>query len=244
MGKRPELHILIIAALATFCGCHSACFQTAEIRNGPDATIGVTAVRAADDTGVSDYSIFIKGELGRSARRDRFGYSLGLTFISPFRSMGHDLIGGGEPETGSFPNEWAGVMPEFKLQMPRRLPVDVAVDARLNTIYPERIGALASRKIGDRLTGYACYFLVSDIGQLAIGGGELRLTETVSLMAEYSTWLSDHDYPGDYRGGRRKQPYAFGIALAYHPPRRPEPYDKRLYAKNHKGDTSLNSTKE
>jgi hypothetical protein len=236
-GKRSCLGaILVIATL--ICGCHSACFQTAEIRNGVDATIGVTRVRGAEDADVSDYSIFVKGEFGRAARPDRFGYSLGLTFISPFESRGRSIMGGDEPASGSFPNEWAGVLPEFRLQVPRRLPVDLTLDARLMAVSPERIGILASRKVVGGLTAYGSYFLNVDIGQLAVGGSEVRLTDTVSLLAEYSIWLSNHDYPNDYGAGRRKKPYSFGLALSYHLPRKQDPYDSRPYAL-HESDTDF-----
>ncbi len=227
--KRSRLAAIPVIAVL-ICGCHSACFQTAEIRNGVDATIGVTRAQAAEDGEVSDYSIFVKGEFGRSARPDRFGYSLGLTFISPFESRGRSIIGGDEPESGSFPNEWAGVLPEFRLQMPRRLPVDLTLDVRLMAVSPERIGLLASRKVVGGLTAYGSYFLNVDIGHLAVGGSEVRLTDTVSLLAEYSIWLSNHDYPNDYEGGRQKRPYSFGLALSYHFPPKQDAYDSRPYA--------------
>jgi hypothetical protein len=179
----------------------------------------------------------VKGEVGWAARRDRVGYSLGLTFISPFETRGSGIMGSDEPDFGSFPNQWAGAMPEFKLQLPRRLPVDVAFDVRFNAIYPERIGVLASRAIIGGMTAYGAYLVNADFGQLAVAGSEVRLTDTVSLMAEYSLWLSEHDYPNDYRGGGRKEPYSFGLALSYHLARTPEPYDPRPYAQ--RGDTLL-----
>ena len=227
--KRSRLAVIPVIAVL-ICGCHSACFQTAEIRNGVDATIGVTRVRGAEDADVSDYSIFVKGEVGRSARHDRFGYGLGLTFISPFESRGRSIMGGDKPESGSFPNEWAGVLTEFRLQMPRRLPVDLTLDVRLMAVSPERIGILASRKVVGGLTAYGSYFLNVDIGQMAVGGGEFRLTDTVSLMAEYSVWLSNHDYPNDYKVGRRERPYSMGLALSYHLPRKQDAYDSHPYA--------------
>jgi hypothetical protein len=223
----------LLAALVTSmlaCGCHSACFQTARIRSGVDATVGVTRVQGAEDADVSDYSIFVKGELGWAARPERFGYSVGLTFVSPFKTKARSIRDGGEPESGDFPNERPGVLPEFRLQAPRRLPVDLTLDVRLMTVAPERIGLLASRRVMKGLTAYGSYFLNVDIGQLAVGGFEVRLTETVSALAEYSLWLSDHDYPTDYGGGRRKRPYSAGLALCYHLPRRHKPYDARPYA--------------
>lgn len=226
--------VAVFAIGVLICGCHSACFQTAEIRNGADASLGFTRVRGAENADVSDYSILVKGEVGWAAGPDRFGYSLGLTFISPFESRGRSIMGGDAPESGSFPNEWAGILPEFKLQVPRRLPVDLTLDVRLMGVSPERVGILASRKVLGGLTAYGSYFLNVDIGQLAVGGGEVRLTETVSLLAEYSVWLSDHDYPTDYLGGGRKRPYSLGLALSYHLPREQEPYDSRPYAQ--KGD--------
>jgi hypothetical protein len=223
---------LIALTAVVLCGCHSACFQTARIRDGVDAGIGVTRVRGADDPDVSDYSILVRGEVGWAARRNRVGYSLGLTFISPFETRGRDIMGADEPDLGSFPNQWAGALPEFKLQAPRNLPVDVALDVRFNAIYPERIGILASREITGRLAAYGSYFLNVDLGQIAVAGGEVKLTDTVSLMAEYSLWLSEHDYPNDYRGGRRKEPYSFGLSVSYHLPRTGKPYNPRPYAGN------------
>ena len=212
------------------CGCHSACFQTARIRNGVDATVGVTRVQGAEEADVSDYSIFVKGELGWAARPERFGYSIGLSFVSPFKTKARSIIDGSEPDVGDFPNERPGVLPEFKLQAPRRLPVDLTLDVRLMTVAPERIGILASRNVGGRLTAYGSYFLNVDIGQLAVGGVEVELNRTVSVLAEYSIWLSDHDYPYDYRGGRRVRPYSIGLAFSYHLPRKPKAYDSRPYA--------------
>jgi hypothetical protein len=224
-------YLAIVSAVGMLiCGCHSACFQTAEIRNGVDTTIGLTRARGAEDAEVSDYSIFVKGEFGRAASPDRFGYSLGLTFISPFESRGRSIMGGDEPESGSFPNEWAGALPELRLQMPRRLPVDLTLDVRFMAVSPERIGILASRKVAGGLTAYGSYFLNVDIGRLAVGGSEVRLTDTVSLLVEYSIWLSNHDYPNDYGGGRRKRPYSFGLALTYHLPPKQDAYDSRPYA--------------
>ena len=139
-------------------------------------------------------------------------------------------MGGDEPESGSFPNEWAGVLPELRLQLPRRLPVDLTLDARLMAVSPERIGVQASRIVAGGLTAYGSYFLNVDIGQLAVGGGEFRLSDMVSLLAEYSVWLSNHDYPNDYKAGRRKRPYSIGLALSYHLPREQDPYDPRPYA--------------
>jgi hypothetical protein len=216
-------------------GCHSACFQTARIRSGVDAAIGVTHVRGADHPDVSEYSILVRGEVGWAAHRDRAGYSLGLTFISPvssFETESGDIIGIDEPDYGSFPNQWAGAMPEFKLQLPRRFPVDAALDLRFNAIYPERIGALVSRPVSDRVTPYAAYFLNSDLGQLGIVGADIGLTKSVSLMAEYTLWLSEHDYPDNYHGGGRRNPYSFGLGLSYHLPRASQPYDPRPYARN------------
>jgi hypothetical protein len=212
------------------CGCHSACFQTAEIRNGVEATVGVTRVQGAEESDVSDYSILVKGEIGWAARPERFGYSIGLTFISPFETANRSIVDGGEPETGGFPNERPGVLPEFKIQAPKRLPVDLTLDVRLMTVAPERIGLLASRRVVRGLTAYGSYFLNVDIGQMAVAGIEVRLNRTVSVLTEYSSWLSDQDYPNDYRGGRRDRPYSIGLALSYHLPRRKEPYDARPYA--------------
>jgi hypothetical protein len=228
---RRGLHAAALLVTAVWMhGCHSACFQTAEIRSGVDATMGVTRIRGADDAEVSRYSIFVKGEYGRSAAADRFGYGLGLTFIAPFESRGRSIMGGDKPESGSFPNEWAGVLPEFRLQVPRRLPVDLALDVRLMAVSPERVGVLASRRVVSPLTAYVSYFLNVDIGQLAVAGCDIRLTGTLSLLAEYSLWLSDHDYPADYSGSRRRRPYSAGLALTYHIPRKQEPYDSRPYA--------------
>jgi hypothetical protein len=222
--------LLALIAALLLSGCHSACFQTASIRDGVDASLGLTRVKGAEDPDVSDYSIFVRGEVGWAARRNRVGYSLGLTFISPFETRSRDLTGSGEPDFGSFPNQWAGVMPEFRLQMPRRFPVDLCLDARFNAIYPERVGLLASREFLGRFAGYTCWFLNVDFGQICVFGCEARITQMVSLMGEYSQWLSEHDYPGDYMGGGRRKPYSFGVCLSYHLPRAKEPYDVRPYA--------------
>jgi hypothetical protein len=236
MIQRRYLWLAFLSAAIQICGCHSACFQTAEIRNGVDAALGVTRVEGAEEADVSDYSVFVRGEVGRAARPERFGYSFGLTFISPFESQGRRIMDGGGKESGDFPNERPGVLPEFRLQAPRRLPVDLTLDLRLMTVAPERLGIIASRKVVGALTAYGSYFVNVDIGQLAVGGCEVRLTDTASLLAEYSMWLSDHDYPTDYRGGRRTRPYSLGLAISYHLPRKQEPYDSRPYAQ--KGDST------
>jgi hypothetical protein len=219
-----------LAGAIMLCGCHSACFQTAKITDGIDATLGVTAVHSADDADASDYSIFVRGSIGRGATRQRYGYSFALTLVSPFKS--DSLVAGGadDSEDGTFPNGTAGIMPEFKFQFHRTLPVDIAVYGRLMGIYPERIGALVSRDLSKRVTIYGGYFLNARAGQLATGGGEVSLTQRISLLAEYSAWLSEHRYPESYEGPARKYPFSFGLALSYRLPRKAEPYDARPYA--------------
>jgi hypothetical protein len=229
VAGRVSFEIAALAGVLAFGGCHSACFQTAKIRNGVDATAGVTRVTGAENSKVSDYSIFIRGEVGWAARRNRVGYGLGLTFVSPFRTRDRDIVGD-ESDSGTFPNETVGALPEFKIQAPRNLPVDLSLDARLNAIYPERIGLLASRDLPGGVTPYGAYFFNVDFGQVAVAGAEIEVGETVSLLAEYSQWLSRHDYPTDYRGRVKERPYSIGIAVSYHLLRTPKPYDPRRYA--------------
>ena len=116
--------LLIPAVLMpAFCGCHSACSQTAKIKQGPTAYVGVVKLEDIASPGFSDYSVFIKGEIGRSAAAERFGYSFGMTFVSPLKTEDRELFRtSGEIDADLFPNEHATVLPEVKVQVPRILP--------------------------------------------------------------------------------------------------------------------------
>ncbi len=220
---------LALLGMLLIAGCHSACFQTAKIRNGTNATFGITKIDAADNPDISDYSIFMKGEVGRQARRSRPGYSLGLTFAIPTKNRSRNTFTSRDPEVEMFPNEWAGVFPEFKLQMPRVLPVDAAVDFRMIGYLPERVALLLSYDIVDFLALYGSLsYNVAVAPQMALGT-EVNLTKRFSVLLEYTSWLADHDYPDEYSGPAIKRPYSVGIALAYHWPRAPEPYDSRRF---------------
>jgi hypothetical protein len=218
---------MALVALSVLSGCHSAVFQTAKTKQGANVTAGVTRVDAADVTGVSDYSVSLKGEIGREAHKYRFGYSVGLTFISPFKKRQRDFLGESDTDTGTYPNEWAGVYPEFKLQLPERLPVDIAFDARLMGYLPERISAIASYDLRDRVTLYGSFSYVATLEGIVCLGSEIRLTRTLSVLMESSAWLADHRYPDDYSGSVRERPVTFGLAISYHLPRSAEPIDPR-----------------
>jgi hypothetical protein len=221
---RPVISVVVMMLIA---GCHSALFQTAKVRQGAHATVGVTRVEGAETEDVSDYSIFIKGEVGNEAHRHRFGYSAGLTIISPFKNKYRSLFRDTDIDTGTFPDEWAGVYPEFKLQAPRVLPVDVALGARFMAMAPERISLIVSRDLTHWLTLYGGCSYVATIEGIVSFGTEIQLHEDFSLLAEYSGWLSDHDYPNDFSGPVAVRPSSVGIAISYRLPRTPEPHDPR-----------------
>ncbi len=216
---RIALALTIVTGLA---GCHSAMFQTAKIRDGMEASGGVTRVYGAETEDVSDYSIYMRGEMGHAASGSDFGYSFALSFVSPFKNryrynnpdteLGY--------ESGTLPNGSAGVLPEFKLQLPRKIPVDFALDVRLNGIIPERGAVIASADLASWLTPYASYALTGTEGQLLSVGAELILGDNVSLLIERTQWLSEHQYPDDYEGSIRKYPYSIGLAMSYRFPRK------------------------
>jgi hypothetical protein len=220
---------LVLLGLVLLAGCHSACFQTAKIRDGTNATFGITKTDAADNPDISDYSIFIKGQVGREARRSRLGYGLGLTLIIPARNRYRNTFTSSDRNLEMFPNEWAGVFPEFKLQMPRRLPVDVAFDLRFIGYLPERAALFLSYDALAWFTPYGSLsYNVAVAPQMALGA-ELTVTQRLSVLLEYATWLSDHDYPDDFTGSALTRPYSIGMAVAYHWPRPQEPHDYRRF---------------
>lgn len=212
---RRTCTLLVLLVLA---GCHSALFQSAKIKEGGNLTAGLTRADAADASGVSDYSVFIKGEIGREAHRYRFGYSGGLSFIAPFKRRQRDFLGEPDTDIGTYPNEWAGVYPEFKLQIPRRLPLDVAFDARFMGYLPERISLIASRDLVEPVTLYGAVSYIATLNGLAYLGSELKLTSDLSLLIESTMWLHDHRYPDDYTGRAVSRPVTVGLAISYHLP--------------------------
>ncbi|MFC1799724.1 hypothetical protein ACFL2Z_02290 [Candidatus Eisenbacteria bacterium] len=217
---RIALALMVIAGLA---GCHSAMFQTARIRDGMEASAGVTRAHGGDSTDVSDYSIYMRGEMGYAASESKFGYSFALSFVSPFKNRGSYKYGSGELEwndSGSLPNEFASVLPELKLQFPRKIPVDFALDARFSGIYPERAAVIASADLASWLTPYASYALNYPEGQLLCLGSELILGDNVALLIEGTRWLSEHEYPDDYYAPVHKYPYSFGLTMSYRFPRK------------------------
>lgn len=222
--EKLSLALLVVLMLA---GCHSALFQTAKIKEGATVTAGVTRADAADASGVSDYSVSIKAEVGRAAHRYRFGYSLGLTFISPVKKRQRDFLGDPDSDVGTFPNEWAGVYPEFKLQTPTKIPIDLALDARLMGYLPERICAITSYDLTGRLTLYGSFAYITTLNAVVSVGSEINLTHSVSLLIESSAWLADHRYPDGYRGPTKSRPVTLGVAISYNLPRPPRPIDPR-----------------
>jgi hypothetical protein len=240
--------IAALAVIAGITGCHSAMFQTAKIRDGMEASGGITRVYGADTEDVSDYSIYIRGELGHAASESGFGYSFALGFVSPFKNRYRYNHPSSELgfESGTLPNASAGVFPEFKLQLPRRLPLDFALDLRLNGILPDRVAVITSADLAGWLTPYASYALTGTEGQLLCAGAELVLTDRVSLLLERTQWLSEHDYPDDYDGPARKYPYSIGLALSYRFPRKSNArnYDPRELAHQKPGKNTLGSGRD
>jgi hypothetical protein len=207
--------VLSVFALTTFCGCHSACFQTAKISQGATAYVGAVNLEDSPSPGFSDYSIFIKGEIGRSATTERFGYSFGLTFVSPLKKEQRQLFRtSGEIDADLFPNEYATVLPEIKVQAPRILPLDLAVGARLSAVFPSRATFFVSRDVGRRFTIYSNYSR-DVMGHLLHSGFEINLTREVAAMLEYTTWLSEHEYPSEDGVGSPKHPKSIGLCFRY-----------------------------
>jgi hypothetical protein len=223
------LHLALLGALL-LAGCHSACFQTAKSRDGTNATFGITKIHAAENPDISDYSIFVKGEFGREARRSRFGYNLGLTFIIPARNRYRNTFTVSDRDIEMFPNEWAGIFPELKIQMPRYMPVDIALDLRFIGYVPERAALLMSWDAAAFLTPYGSLsYNVAVAPELALGT-EIGVSRRLSLLVECTTWLADHDYPDDFTGTALKRPYSFGLGLSYNWPRPRKPYDARRFS--------------
>jgi hypothetical protein len=203
--------VLMIA----FCGCHSACFQSAKIKQGATAYVGVAKLEDTASPGFSDYSVFIKGEVGRSATAERFGYSFGMTFVSPVKKEDRELFRtSGEIDADLFPNEYATVMPEVKVQAPRILPLDIAVGGRLSAVFPSRATVFASRDIGQRITLYSNYSR-DFMGHLLHTGMEINLTGSITAFLEYSSWLSEHEYPSDDQAESPAHPKSIGVCFCY-----------------------------
>lgn len=228
LDMRPCYLLLAVLLLA---GCHSACFQTAKIRNGTDAAVGITWIDAADNPAISDYSIFIRGAVGRAARTTDFGYSFAVTAVAPLKNKHRNVFTSAERDIEVFPNEWAGVLPEFKLQIPRILPVDVAIDFRLMGYVPERVALLTSYDVARVVTLYGSWSYNLAVAPQMCVGIRYDLSSRSSLLIEYSAWLSDHDYPDDFSGSALKRPYSVGMALSHHWPRPPKDHDHREFAK-------------
>jgi hypothetical protein len=226
MGAGLRLALVGIVLLA---GCHSACFQTARIRDGTSGTVGITRIDAADNPDISDYSVFIKGEVGREAGRSRPGYSLGLSFIVPVRNRYRNTFTSSDRDVEMFPNEWAGVFPEVKLQMPQVLPVDAAVDFRMIGYLPERIALLLSYDVTEIMALYGSLSYNVAVAPQAAVGTEVTVTRRFSVLLEYTSWLADHDYPDGFSGTVIKRPYSVGFAVSYRWPRAPEPYDSHRF---------------
>jgi hypothetical protein len=228
MDKQMRGHIVILL-VAGLClsGCHSALLQTAKTRDGLSVTAGAVRTYAGHDADVSEYTVFLKGEIGRAAHRHRSGYSLGLTVITPLSNGYRDAFSDPGVEYGTFPNEWTALYPELKLQAPRVLPVDLALDVRMMAYMPERLAAIASYDISPHVTLYGGYTYLNSAGTVSSGGAELSLSPSLSVFAEYTGWLTDHDYPDAYEGPSRRRPYTIGIALSYHLPLPTAPPDPR-----------------
>jgi hypothetical protein len=212
--------LLVIVVGTALCGCHSACFQTAKIRQGGTAYVGSLKLEDSATPGFSDYSVFIKGEIGRSATAKQFGYSFAMTFVSPLKKDHRELFHtSGEIDADLFPNEYATVFPEAKIQAPRVLPVDMALGGRLSAVFPDRATVFVSRDVGQRITLYSAYSL-DIMGHLLHSGMEISLTDRLSAFLEYSTWLSEHDYPSDYSGSSPARPKSIGVCFCYAAARR------------------------
>jgi hypothetical protein len=217
-SNAPEIG-LVLVALMLLQGCHSATFQTAKTRSGVGFTGGVTRVEAGNMPRISEYSVFLKGDYGRSATTKRYGYCLGFTFLAPFENDYREGLGDYERGEGTFPNEWVGFLPEVLVQFPRRLPFDLAVNLRLMTYMPERLAVIASYDIGKHVTPYGSLAYVTAIGGLMSFGAEISLSRRLGFMVEYSGWLSEHEYPEGNAGEFRRYPYSVGIGVRYFFPR-------------------------
>jgi len=228
MDNLKALSILTIAAIAVaLAGCNSAMFQTAHIIDGSSAVVGLTRVEDGEETDVSDYSIFIKGSIGWAASRSHPGYEIGLTLLSPLRNRQSRSMSPDEARYGTFPNEWAGIFPEFKLQLPRCLPIEIALDLRLMTYLPERIAIVGSRKISSWLTLYGSYSYAASVAGMANLGAEIRIHPRLAIFVEHTRWLNKHHYPEDYTGSPLEYPFSVGIALEYIAPSPRRPIDPR-----------------
>ncbi len=177
--------------------------------------MGITKVQDNGTDTVSEYSVFLKGEIGREATPERFGYSFGLTFVSPVTKEERKIPSGPYKGIKIYPNEYAAVLPEGKLQLRRVLPVDIAIGAQLFAIYPNRATFYLSKDLGHRVTVFGNYSF-DIVGHLVHTGLEINLTPKVSVFAEYSAWLSEHEYPDDHLVSVRAHPQSFGLCFSYH----------------------------
>jgi len=196
-------------------GCHSALFQTASVHQGVSATLGVTRVDTGRPQGASDYSVMVKADLGKEGSVSRFGYSLGITVISPVKTQ-TGQTSGTEFDLGSYPNQFGAFFPEFKLQFPQRLPFDLALDLRLAAYIPERACLIVSKDLANRLSFYTSVGYQTVIRGLWITGFKFAFNQNIALIVEESVWLSKHRYPEGVKDLDPK-PYSIGLALSFSP---------------------------
>jgi len=86
---------------------------------------------------------------------------------------------------------------------------------------------LASLEATDHITFYESFSYTTTIGRLLSVGAEVNLNPRMSLMLEYSRWLSQHDYPADFEDPAPRYPYTIGVAFSYHLVKTDTKYDVR-----------------
>ncbi|MGQ9603636.1 MAG: hypothetical protein ACUVUU_05440 [bacterium] len=220
IARSAEVVIAFGLSLA-ISGCHSALFQTARVQQGTSATVGITGVSTGKSMGASDYSVFLKVEIGREGSPSRFGYSLATTAITPMKSP--IISGDGKgTDSGSYPNQYAAFFPEFKLQFPQRLAFDIALDLRLAAYIPERICLILSRQMGNWASVYTSIGYEGVIRALWVGGVRIAVNQNLALLVEKSIWLSKHQYPIGFENAYPR-PHSTGFAISLTPSIRPKP---------------------
>ncbi len=222
ISKAKSARIAIALGLVLLIsGCHSALFQTAKVHQGASATLGVTRVDTGTSRGASDYSVMVKAELGKEGSVSRFGYSFGITVISPIKTQ-TGQTSGTEFDLGSYPNQFGAFFPEFKLQFPHRLPLDLALDFRLAAYIPERACLIVSKDLGNLASIYTSVGYQAVIRGLWVTGFKVAFNQNIALILEESVWLSKHQYPSGVKD-LDPRPQSIGFALSFSPSAKSKP---------------------
>ena len=146
---RYILSIFPILSLLSVSGCFTT-LQTAKTTDGASFTAGIQRYQVKKEKFHPIYEkqyesyhlLVFMTRFGRMATRNKVGWDFGLKFLT-------DKIDHGNYDPVGFFSE------EFKVQFPRKLPVDLALAAELWLYYPGSFSVLLSKDLSPKLTLYS-----------------------------------------------------------------------------------------